>query len=300
MVYKQISCKAVIAKVLTDYSTSLENIRVTDMVSWVGEAINKIDAYSYYDIKITGKDDLPLLVVEDYQVQLPNDLKEIIAVKFSKTQNGVFYPLRYGTSSFGTGGGESTTATADTAPNTLLITTVMNLYDYTYEQALNAINTDSILREKINALLAVVTPSSVVQNIDDNFTLDYVYYILGNYMKLNVATGYIKIAYKAKPVDEEGYPLVPDDEAFMEALYWYIVMKLMYPEWAAGRIRDEVYYDSRRSWNYHCKQAYGKAAMPSGDKLEAMKNLWLTLYPEINTWDTTFSNLGNKQVIYNR
>jgi hypothetical protein len=301
MIYKTVSVKSVIDKVLRDYEHGLENIRVTDMITWASEALNKIDAYPYYNIKATGFDGESLLVVSDYQTQLPSDLKEIISVKFSATQTGYFWPLRCGSSTFGSVGevNTSTNTTTTTSPNTLLISTVMDLYSYTYAQAVTAINTDSVLREKISSLLKVQSSGYNAQLEGDDSSRDYVYYVVGDYLKLNVETGYIELAYKAKPTDSEGYPLVPDDESFMEALYWYIVMKLLYPEWLGGRIRDVVYFDARHNWNFYCKQAYGKAMMPSGDKLEALKNQWLRLFPEINTFDTSHATIGDKQVIYN-
>jgi hypothetical protein len=70
--------------------------------------------------------------------------------------------------------------------------------------------------------------------------------------------------------------------------------------WRQGRLRDVVYYDSQSNWNYYCKQAYGKAMMPSVDKMESLKNKWLQFYPEINDFDYNFSTTGNKQLIYNR
>lgn len=77
-------------------------------------------------------------------------------------------------------------------------------------------------------------------------------------------------------------------------------MKSLYPEWMNGRIRDAVYFEARRSWNYYCKQAYGNALMPTQDELESIKNSWLRLIPQINEHDTFFTALGERQRIYNQ
>ena len=52
------------------------------------------------------------------------------------------------------------------------------------------------------------------------------------------------LSYQAVPVDSDGYPMIPDNESFEEAIYWYINMKLTYPDWKMGRV-DAVYYDTR-------------------------------------------------------
>jgi hypothetical protein len=93
--------------------------------------------------------------------------------------------------------------------------------------------------------------------------------------------------------------MIPDDASFLEAIYWYIVMKLYYPQWVAGQIRDAVYYDARRSWNYYCKQAYGQGLMPNTDQLESIKNSWVRLVPEIKEHMSGFSALGQEQRKYN-
>ena len=108
------------------------------------------------------------------------------------------------------------------------------------------------------------------------------------------------LSYNAIPTDDDGYPLIPDNIGFIDAIYWYIVMKLYYPMWKIGKIRDAVYYDARRSWNFYCKQAYGNAMMPDSGQLEALKNSWLRLVPEINEQKGFFSTLGQEQRIYNK
>jgi hypothetical protein len=305
MVFNQVSAKAVIAKVFTDLDLQEENHREVDWAEWSLEALEKIGAYSTYNIKITGKEGLPLLEVDDYQTRIPADCVNVLGIQYSSTENGCYHPLRYGTSTFGARGEDSsTTSSTGVAPTTDTITWAMDLYDYTYEEALEVINTDPVLRTKLDAYIVTCQDngrSCRNTNCSDDFAVDqYVYYINNNYIKLNVKSGYLKVAYQAISLDEEGYPMIPNDPGFFEALYWYINMKLLYPEWRRGSIRDAVYYDARSNWNYYCNQAYGKAMMPNADKLESLKNKWLQLYPEIHDHGNLFSDTGNQQLIYNK
>jgi hypothetical protein len=107
------------------------------------------------------------------------------------------------------------------------------------------------------------------------------------------------LTYQAIPTDTEGYPLIPDTASFKEAIYWYINMKLLYPEWKQGKVRDIVYSDAKRSWAYFCKQAYGDAMLPDRPQLESFKNSWLRLIPNIHEQDTDFAHLGQQQIVYN-
>lgn len=261
MIFKTTSVKQVIAKVLVDNDMQEESHRIADMLTWCGEAIEKIGYFGNLDTKVTGKDSLPLLTITNYQVALPAGLNNIIQVAYSETESGPFYPMRYGTGSF------------DYNKGTTVATTVNGTTTYSTTE-------ESGSRET-------------------NFSCDYNYVITPGYIKVNKPSGYIMMAYTSMPMDAEGYPLVPDDISYIEALYWYVNMKLHYPAWKEGRIRDAVYYDMRRSWNFYCKQAYGNALMPNADMMESIKNTWNRMIVEFNDNRGFYSTTGQQQLIYN-
>ena len=304
MLYKNISVKRVIAKVFTDLNLSEDTHRVSDMIEYAGEALEKIGAFSSFTNKVAGKDDLPYLVLENYQSLLPHDFHKLIQVSYATTSNGPFYPLRYATGSFDWG--STVTVTSDSSdhvsPESDLITLTMSLYDLTYEEALAKLNSEPATKSLIQSMLTQMEGDSSRSATGTDYidtTFDYTYLITPNYIKTNVETGYIMLAYQAVPTDADGYPMIPDNQSFLDAIYWYINMKLMYPEWKTGKVRDAVYYDARRSWNYYCKQAYGEALMPNKDQIESIKNTWLRLVPEINEHSTAFSTMGQRQIVYN-
>lgn len=295
MLYRNTSVKKVIAKVFADLNLQEGEHRISDFIEWAGEALIKIGAFPSFINKVTGKDDVPPLIISDYTAKLPHDFYNLIQVVYSENQNGPYYPMRYATTSFSyKGGSSSTTASASDSD---IVTLAMSLYDLTYEQALSKINTEPETKEMLTAMLTTSKSAKSGENIDT--TTDYTYIINSGYIRTNVKSGYLMLAYQAIPIDSEGYPLIPDNESFREAIYWYIVMKLTYPEWRAGKVRDVVYYDTRRSWNYYSKQAYGNAMMPNKDQIESIKNAWLRLIPNIKEHDTGFSTLGERQIVYN-
>ena len=101
-------------------------------------------------------------------------------------------------------------------------------------------------------------------------------------------------------MDEDGYALIPDKMSYIEAVYWYIVMKLTYPEWRSGKVRDSVYADAKRSWNFYCKQAYGDSMMPNQDEMETIKNVWVRLVPDMNADSDFYDALSVRENIYNQ
>jgi hypothetical protein len=304
MIYNLTSIKRVIAKVLTDRDAKEGDHRISDMIEWSGEALEKISAFPYFETKVAGKEGEPLLELVNYQAKLPAGFHRLIQVGYSLTIDGAFYPMRYATGSFEGSRGLTTEEDVATLDNLAaisdadIVTLAMTLYSLEYEDALLKINNEPSTRSILAGLLLQNSP---ITEGTTSRTTDYVYVVTpGGWIKTNQESGYLMMSYQAIPLDGEGYPLVPDDQSFLEALYWYINMKLMYPDWVAGRVRDAVYYDARRSWNYYCKQAYGNAMMPSADQLESFKNSWLRLVPEIKQHSDFFSTLGQEQVVYNK
>jgi hypothetical protein len=260
MIYNLVSCRRVIAKVFTDLDLTEDSHRVLDFVEYIGEGLKKIGAFPSMTTKTLGKEGLPLLQVSGYQAQLPADLHTINQVAFARAPEGPFFPMRYATGSF------SSNHEATNVPD----------------------------------LSNITNPTQASSENNTIFSYDWFYSIVGGYIKTNIKEGMLMVSYQAIPTDEDGYPMVPNDESFLEALYWYINMKITYPEWKAGRVRDAVYYDTKSSWNYYRKQAYGNAMMPDGDQLESIKNIWLKLIPDINANRTFFSTTGQQDLIYNK
>jgi hypothetical protein len=298
MNYKLTSLKRVISKVLTDLDIQEENIRTSDMIEWAGEALLKIGGFSSLIIRTTGREDIPLLALSNFQVELPHDFHSLIQISYGYSITGPFYPMRYATGTF-EHNSESVTSTvvdvADIPTSMDVVSLAMELYNLSYADALEKINTEDNTRAILSSLLLPSHPDST----SDTSTSDFIYTIRGGYLKTNQETGYIMMTYQAIPTDLDGYPLIPDNESFVEAVYWYIVMKLYYPKWVQGQIRDAVYYEAKRSYNYYCKQAYGNIMMPDRGQMESIKNVWLRLYPNINEYDTNFSNIGQQEFVYN-
>ena len=303
MIHNFVSIKRVIAKVFTDLDLQEGNHRISDMIEWGSEAVKKIGGFPALETRITGKDEVPLLEISNYQTKLPCELVTINQVAYSETKGGPFYPMTYAAGSFDAGvpSDDSSDVVEDDVvyPDSTLVGVAMELYDESYADALARLNGDSVLREYLTGLIYNSSANTVTR---DTTTLSnkYSYVITPGYIKTNSQTGYLMVSYQAVPVDDEGYPKIPDDESFEEAIYWYINMKLMYPEWRAGRVRDAIYYDARRSWNFHRRQAYANALMPNSDQLESIKNAWLRLVPEIDEHGTFFAKLNDRQIIYNK
>lgn len=123
--------------------------------------------------------------------------------------------------------------------------------------------------------------------------------IQNGWIKTSLECGELDIVYRRLPVDEEGYPLIPEEESFREALFWYVAWKYFFKQRIKASGNDYNKYsqlsaESEQKWHWYCGQAGTTAIMPDVFTLENLKRNFLTLIPKINAYDTNFKNL-NKQ-----
>lgn len=296
MINKFVSSKAVIAKVIADLGLDENDIKITDISQWIGEAMQKIGAVTQLDHKVQ------ILKIKDYQVALPCDLEKIDFVAYSNCNCNGWIPMKKSTGFF---------TIHDKIDNceeckmlfqdTVLFPLVKSMFNInTDAEALEILNKEDNLRCTLSALLNTNTTCNTTGNNTTNFSITPQYIIKPGYLMSNVRNGYIKISYYGIYTDDEGMPMIPDEPSYFEALYWYVAMKLLYIEYFTGRKSQGLYYDAKNSWNFYRKQAYAEAMMPDQNDLINISKTWHTIVPEIDSYDTFLSTTGDSQVIKNQ
>lgn len=121
---------------------------------------------------------------------------------------------------------------------------------------------------------------------------DYRYIIRGNVFKVNFETGYICASYKKFSVDDNGWPLVPDDVSFKQALYWYIFLKMM----EGGMVHQHINYaKAEERWLHYAGQARDESKLPDIPQAESFMNQWVRLIPNIVGYENGFDDIGAKE-----
>ena len=106
------------------------------------------------------------------------------------------------------------------------------------------------------------------------------------------------ISYLGVPVDEEGYPKVPDDVYFLKACAAYVTQQLDYRDWRKGNLPDKVFQKSEQEWLFYVAAAKGSGNMPSTAQLENLKNVWVRMIPKQNEFNNFFSNNSKQERRY--
>lgn len=106
------------------------------------------------------------------------------------------------------------------------------------------------------------------------------YKIQGNCIITSIPRGLIEIAYEAMPIDDEGYPLIPDNSSYSRALIAYIKKEWFSIQYDQGKIPDKVMIKAEQDYSWAVGQAQTDLIRPTIDQMEAISNMWNKLLPD--------------------
>ncbi len=278
MIYNMEKLDRVIDKLVRDLGLGHDQIPYTDFIEWIADALQHIGAYPQFAQKST------LIYIENYEGMLPCDLYKVVRIKNGCEVNP---------------SGDS------------------GFYGGTLASSLNKLGVDyeslgAYERFKIIAVPGISKVENnlgyegLVNRLQHNGNLignprttkhtDLDYNINFNKITTSFCYGIIELQYLAFPVDERGWPLVPDDVSFRDALFWKCAYHLSMrdPQQLKNpRMQDMEY--CRQQWNRTCVQARAEANMPDIHTLERLKNNWLRLHNVTDYDKEDYSRIGKQQ-----
>lgn len=294
MIDKLISSSAIIAKVISDNNLQEKDLRIADVRAWIGEAVEKIGAVTQLNHKTE------IIDIKGYQAQLPRDLYKLGQVAYSQDGQG-WLPMIKSSASFPVNHGNNCTNNSDPKmiiPDEAILQLTKTLFNLTDDTAaLTKLNENPGIRTTLATLIDIHTVDK--QYGFNNLSKYLQYDIKPGHIVCPMRDGKLKVAYYAVYTDDDGMPMIPDMQSYQEAIYWYVTMKMFYSEYIKGKIPQYIYNDMKNSWNFYAKQAYAEAMLPNIDGLEAIKNDWNNLMPELSHHGNFFNTLGDEQIIYN-
>jgi len=290
-IYKTKSSKTIIRKIFRDLKPDNDDW-IDDAIEWIGEALEHIGSSAQLCQKQC------VLDVSDHKTLMPSDLYYINQVAINNSVSAV-----------------------DSTELDKLNTRVKELQDQiksAQDDGIAYADTASILNEINNRIVVVENVYFRNRNqlqplqygastfhksmhctgcVNENTNYEDTYIIDCDYIKTSFASGKICLSYMAFPLDEDCYPMVPDDISFSEAMFWYIYKKILLskPDIKNNGIN---YTFAEQQWKYYCTQARNAANYPDIDKYESFMNQWVRLIPDINRHDTAFEHLNTREDLY--
>lgn len=305
MIYNFTKCESVLAKITADLDSSEMNQRTTDIKEWIFEAIDRIGAPMQYTQKESGADGVPIFQICEYQVPMPEDLVSLDGVAYSDSPTGPWVPVAKKTGVF-------KEPKRRPQPQPMMYDPRNKVVDQIAHD-MQAEGMPPMVVEKdptTQAQMLTDISKGVTKYWDATLKNKYYkkpeYFIKPGWLVTNKRDGFIKLAYKAMPTDERGYPLIPDLPSYQDAIYWYVTMKLNFPKYLKGKLggkgvnnNAQVYQSLEQRWHFYRNLAYTEAMMPTADDMHNIKNEWNKLIPEFNEDRNFFEDLGDEQIIYN-
>lgn len=134
---------------------------------------------------------------------------------------------------------------------------------------------------------------------DNSCQSDYTYKINNSFIFTSFKKGTVEMAYRAYPADERGYPLIPDNQKFIEACKWFIADKIAFRLVLQNRMDGAVYQKIEQEKLWYIGAADTAARIPTYDKAEGWKNMFIRLIPDVRAHGIGFRGIGDMEQRYN-
>jgi len=124
------------------------------------------------------------------------------------------------------------------------------------------------------------------------------YKLNDNFIFTSFNEGTLNLSYQAIPTDSSGFPTIPDDIKFREAVAGHIKWKLAFIKWIKGEMAQAVFQKIEQERDWYIGAAQTRGHMPSVDMMESLKNNWIRLIPKINQHAEGFRGIGRPEQRY--
>lgn len=121
-----------------------------------------------------------------------------------------------------------------------------------------------------------------MQNSDNRYIIN------AGYVETNFEQGDIVVPYLAFPRDDDGFPMIPEEVSFNEALKWYAALRMTEGGWKHPAGLSYEFIEQR--WGHYCAQARQKAKMPDMAEYQQFLEMWVRLVPDYSAYRFGFDD----------
>ena len=107
--------------------------------------------------------------------------------------------------------------------------------------------------------------------------LAFTYKIQGDVIITSTKDVDLCMAYRAIKVDDEGYPLIPDNGSFARALETYIQKRYFTILFNNGKLALPILQNVQNEYSFYVGQAQSDLIRPSVDQMQSITNMWTSL-----------------------
>ena len=132
---------------------------------------------------------------------------------------------------------------------------------------------------------------------EDSHPYEYTYTVQKGIIYTSIPEGHVQISYRGLSVDDDGYPLVPDNQKVIMALEYYILFRFLEPLWMIGKITDKAfsYIDTKKC--FYMGGADTSMKLQGPDQLESIMNTINRMIVNNNAFKSFYKGTGEQERI---
>lgn len=109
--------------------------------------------------------------------------------------------------------------------------------------------------------------------------------------------GKVTIYYRAVPVDENGYPMLIDNENYLAALEAFIKVQVFTIKFDVGKINSNVLQNAQQEYAWRAAELQDEFTVPSMSEMESLTRMYNTMLLSPRQFDRRFKHLGDREYI---
>lgn len=111
--------------------------------------------------------------------------------------------------------------------------------------------------------------------------------------------GEVEIVYKSIPVDEDGFPLIIDNENYLAALEAFIKVQVFTILYDTGKINAGILQNAQQDYAWRAGELQDEFTVPSISEMETYTRMYNTALMSVKHFDSGFKDLGNREYFRN-
>lgn len=119
------------------------------------------------------------------------------------------------------------------------------------------------------------------------------YAIEMGWLTTSIQNGKVRIYFRSQPLDANGLPLIPDNENYKQAIYWYVRAMMV-----GSGFKDTVYSikDLQANFELYARRAINEISYPTPDEKEQQVKTQVRFLPPANYWENFFRVDNHEQI----
>lgn len=109
--------------------------------------------------------------------------------------------------------------------------------------------------------------------------------------------GIVEVSYKSIPVDDDGFPLLIDNEVYLSALKAYIKQEVFTIKFDMGNLSASVLQNAQREYCWAAGKLNSEFMIPSVSEMQSLANMFNTMIPRVREFDTGFNHVGDREYL---